>query len=201
MVVPTGQPKILARRRWSVPGLLVLVLLGSTGCNEPSGTEVLGQARERLTTAPRVVVERPHGRVETYSRGLNVIEENGHVLNWATRRVEHYWLEDRSCYNTSTEFERADFRDQRRGTVPEASSARVEKRSGRTVIHWRLVDQERAPDREGSVLLDEEGRPVLVRGRSLPWGGEPARADPPTRISYPARVRIPRPSPLCRDAP
>jgi hypothetical protein len=179
----------------------MVAVLGSLGCNEPSGTEALAQARQRLMDAPRVVVERTHRRVETYAPGLTVIEENGHVLNWANRRVEHYWLEDGSCYDTSTEFERADFRDQRRGAVPEVSSARVEQRSGRTVVIWRLEDQERAPDREGSVLLDEEGRPVLVRGRSEPWGGEPARADPSTRISYPARVRIPRPSPLCRDAP
>jgi hypothetical protein len=172
---------------------------GGAGCGDDpqSGTEALDQARHRLMDAPRVVIARGHRRVESYAPGLNVIEENGHVLNWANRRVEHYFLEDRSCYDTSTEFERADFRDQRRGAVPEVSSARVEERSSRTLIRWRLVDQERAPDVEGSVLLDEDGRPVLVTARSLPWAGEPARPASRTRISYPGRILIPRPSPLC----
>ena len=134
--------------------------------------------------APRVVIAQGH-RVETYAPPLNVIEEHGHVLNWANRRVEHYYLEDRSCYDTSTEFERADFRDQRRGAIPEVSSARVVESGDRTLIRWRL-DADEGPDREGTVLLDEEGRPVRVRS-----GG------PPRRISYPARIRILRPSPLC----
>ncbi len=172
---------------------------GAAGCGDDphSGTEALDQARQRLMAAPRAVIHRGHGRVESYARGLSVIEEDGRVRNWANRRVEHYWLKDRSCYNSSTEFERADWRDQRRGTIPEASSARVEERSGRTLIRWRLEDQERAPDVEGSVLLDGDGRPVLVTARSLPWGGEPAGQASRTRISYPGRIVVPRPSPLC----
>ena len=175
-----------------------MACLVSAGCGDdpPSGSEALDRARQRLMDAPRVVIARGR-RVETYAPALNVIEEKGRVLNWANRRVEHYYLEERSCYNTSHAFERADFRDQRRGAVPEVSSARVEERSGRTVIRWRLEDQERAPDREGAVRLDGQGRPVLVTERSLPWAGEPAGLSSRTRISYPARILIPRPSPLC----
>ena len=144
-----------------------------------SGTEALDQARQRLMAAPRAVIHRGHGRVESYARGLSVIEEDGRVRNWANRRVEHYWLEDRSCYDSSTEFERADWRDQRRGAIPEASSARVEERSGRTLIRWRLEDQERAPDVEGSVLLDGDGRPVLVTRRApCPGAGSPPARPP-----------------------
>jgi hypothetical protein len=189
MVVPTRDAKIL---------LAAIACLISAGCGDdpPPGTAALDQARQRLMDAPRVVITRGP-RVESYAPPLNVIEEKGRVLNWANRRVEHYWLEDRSCYDTSHAFERADFRDQRRGAVPEASSARLEERSGRTLIRWRLEDQERAPDVEGSVLLDDDGRPVLVTARALPWAGEPARPASRTRISYPGRIVAPRPSPLC----
>jgi hypothetical protein len=149
-----------------------------------SGLEALDEARARLMAAPRVVILRTGPRIESYAPGFAAIEERGRVIAWARGRVEHLWQPERRCYTTSTSFERADFRDQRRGAVPEASSASVEGAE----IAWRRTDQDRAPDRSGTVRLDGEGRPVLVR----------SRPEPPTRIAYPAAVRIARPSPLCR---
>jgi hypothetical protein len=69
-------------------------------------------------------------------------------------------------------------------------SARTVERSGRTGILWRVEHADRGPDRSGVVRLDDEGRPVLVTSRT-------ARSAQRTSISYPARIHIRRPSPLC----
>jgi hypothetical protein len=129
-----------------------------------------------------VVVDRGRGRVETYAPGLNVIEQRRRVTNWATRDVERIWQPRRRCYDTSTEFLRADYRDQRRGALPREPDIRARLVANGRVIVWLKPAADESPELHGRIRLDRTGRPV--------------RADEAS-ISYPGRVSRPPPGPLC----
>jgi hypothetical protein len=169
-----------------------------SGCADPAGDAA--QAFER---APYRIASGPDARQLLVSPDTVAIKHRGRTVVWVRNGVSYTWRSRQRCYDASTEFNRADIREQREAPWPDdVTDVQVVRRSGERVVTGRERHTDSA-DTELELTLDDAGRPRLLRVRSARWGVVPAGRWFETAYAYPGPERWRRsaggePRPICR---